>query len=216
MWPIVKQNDYKHLAEFTGFANNYVMQLMHFEDGAAFNPRNVVNNLYGKFNPQMMADYRREWVQHELPKGKQTDRDQVVWLLAWLKDRLKVAKAYYNADPNCQLIPLGMPTGIATEFKGQSQAPKTGNLLRGRVASASALSKKPSVSIADNLYTLYEPEVNVFAAAVPRGRGRGTSRALRGGMRGRGCATLSGAAAPSPGRGSGGGALHRKHLASCP
>ena len=99
------------------------VQLMHFENGAAFNPRNMVSNLYGKFNPQMMGDYRREWAQEELLKGKRTDRDQVVWLLEWLK----VAKAYYNADPKSQPIPLGMPMRIATEFQGKTQTPKGGS-----------------------------------------------------------------------------------------
>ena len=93
-WPILKRNDYKQLANFTGFATNYVMQLMHFENGAAFNPRNVVSNLYGKFYPHMMGDYRREWAQEELMKGNRSDWDQVVWLLEWLKEKLKVAKAY--------------------------------------------------------------------------------------------------------------------------
>ena len=65
------------------------MQLMHCEGGAAFNHRNVVNDLYGKFNPQMMGDYRREWAQEELMKGKRSDHDQVVWLLEWLKEKLK-------------------------------------------------------------------------------------------------------------------------------
>ena len=69
-WPVLKRNDYKQLADFTGFATNYVMQLMHFEDGAAFNPLNVINDLYGKFYPQMMGDYRRDWAQEEFMKGK--------------------------------------------------------------------------------------------------------------------------------------------------
>ena len=68
-WPSLKRNDYKQLAELTGFATNYVMQLRHFENGVTFNPRNVVNDLYGKFNPQMMGDYQREWAQEELLKG---------------------------------------------------------------------------------------------------------------------------------------------------
>ena len=58
----------------------------------------------------MMGDYQREWAQEELLKGKRTDRDQVDWLLEWLKDKLKVAKVYYNANPNRQPIPLGMPS----------------------------------------------------------------------------------------------------------
>ena len=48
------------------------MQLMHFENGAAFNPRNVISDLYGKFYPQMMGDYCREWAQEELLKGKRS------------------------------------------------------------------------------------------------------------------------------------------------
>ena len=44
-WPILKRNDYKQLADFMGFATNYIMQLMHFENGAAFNPHNVINDL---------------------------------------------------------------------------------------------------------------------------------------------------------------------------
>ena len=93
---------------------------MHFENSAAFNPRNVVNDLYGKLNPQMMGDYQREWAQEELLKGKRTDWDQVVWLLEWLKEKLKVAKVYYNADPNHQPIPLGIPSGFATKFKNKN------------------------------------------------------------------------------------------------
>ena len=126
-WPILKRNNYKQLADFTGFATNYVMQLMHSKNGAAFNPRNVINDLYGKFYPQMMGDYRREWAQEELLKGKRSDWDQVVWLLEWLKEKLKVAKAYYNADPNRQPIQLGMPSGIATEFKRKNLMAKGGS-----------------------------------------------------------------------------------------
>ena len=37
-WPILKGNDYKQLADFTGFAINYVMQLMHFKDGSGIQP----------------------------------------------------------------------------------------------------------------------------------------------------------------------------------
>ena len=44
----------------------------------------------------------------------------MVWILEWLKENLKVVKTYYNADPNRQPIPLGMPSGIATEFKNKN------------------------------------------------------------------------------------------------
>ena len=148
-WPILKGNDYKQLAKFTGFATNFVMQLMHFENGVAFNPRNVVNDLYGKFNPQMMGDHWREWAQEELLKGKRTDRDQVDWLLEWLKEKLKVAKVYYNADPNHQPIPLGMPSGIANEFKNKNQMVKGGSISNASKGATSEKTK-PTVTTADN------------------------------------------------------------------
>ena len=153
-WPVLKRNDYKQLADFTGFATNYVMQLMQFEDGVSFNPRNVKNELYGKFYPQMMGDYQRDWEQEEFLKGKRSDRDQVVWLLKWLKAKLKVAKAYYNADPNRQPIPLGMPSGIAMEFKsGKNQTAKGGSNSNG---GKGATAEKKTVATADGLYATTE------------------------------------------------------------
>ena len=172
-WPIVKRNDYKQLADFTGFATNYVMQLMHFENGAAFNPRNVINDLYGKFYPQLMGDYRRDWAQEELLKGKRSDRDQVVWLLEWLKEKLKVAKAYYNADPNRQPIQLGMPSGIATEFKNKNQMAK-GCANSGAAKGATSEKQKPTITTADGLYSTTQVcTADVFVTASVQGRGRG-------------------------------------------
>ena len=183
-WPVLKRNDYKQLADFTGFATNYVMQLMQFEDGVAFNPRNVINELYGKFYPQMMGDYRRDWAQEEFLKGKKSDRDQVVWLLQWLKEKLKVAKAYYNADPNRQPIPLGMPSGIAMEFKtGKNQTAKGGSNSNG---GKGATAEKKTVATADGLYATTEICDSEYVAATNvRGRGRGF-RGGRGAARGRG------------------------------
>ena len=198
-WPILKRNDYKQLADFTGFATNYIMQLMHFENGAAFNLRNVINDLYGKFYPQMMGDYCREWAQEELLKGKRSDRDQVVWLLKWLKEKLKVAKAYYNADPNRQAIQLGMQSGIATEFKNnKNQAARGGPNSNAEKGATSE--KKPTVTTADGLYSTTEVfAANIFATASVRGRGRGF-RGGRGAARGRGAQSSRGRGKP-PGSG---------------
>ena len=183
-WPVLKRNDYKQLADFTGFATNYVMQLMQFEDGVSFNARNVKNDLYGKFYPQMMGDYQRDWEQEEFLKGKRSDRDQVVWLLKWLKAKLKVAKAYYNADPNRQPIPLGMPSGIAMEFKsGKSQTAKGGSNSNG---GKGATAEKKTVATADGLFVTTENFDSEYVAATNvRGRGRGF-RGGRGAARGRG------------------------------
>ena len=193
-WPTLKKNDYKQLAEFTGFASNYVMQLMTFEEGVAFNPRNVVNDLYGKFNPTMMGDYRREWAQNELLRGKQTDRQQVIWLLDWLKEQLRVARSYYHADPNRTPIQLGMPSGIAMEFKTNQNKGKSKN----SNASASDNAKKTTTTTADNLYASADPTEEfetVYVTNTGRGRGRGGNR---GGQRGRG-----GGSARGRGRGRG-------------
>ena len=199
-WPVLRRNDYKQLADFTGFATNYVMQLMHFEDGAAFNLRNVINDLYDKFYPQMMGDYRRDWAQEEFMKGKKSDRDQVVWLLQWLKEKLKVAKAYYNADPNRQPIQLGMPSGIATEFKSSKNQTARGgsNSNDGKGATSE---KKLTVETADGLYSTTEVcAADIVAAASARGRGRGF-RGGRGAARGRGGQSNCGRGKP-PGAGT--------------
>ena len=158
------------------------MQLMQFEDGVAFNPRNVINDLYGKFYPQMMGDYRRDWAQEEFLKGKKSDRDQVVWLLQWLKEKLKVAKAYYNADPNRQPIPLGMPSGIAMEFKtGKNQTAKGGSNSNG---GKGGTAEKKTVATADGLYATTDFYATDYVAATNvRGRGRGF-RGGRGAARG--------------------------------
>ena len=149
------------------------MQLMHFEDSAAFNPRNVINDLYGKFYPQMMGDYRRDWAQKEYMKGKRSDRDRVVWLLQWLKEKLKVAKAYYNADPNRQPIQLGMPSGIATEFKSSKNQTARGGF-NSNAGKGAMSEKKPTVAKADGLYATTEVcAADIVAAASARGRGRG-------------------------------------------
>ena len=201
-WPVLKRNDYKQLADFTGFATNYVMQLMQFEDGVSFNPRNVKNELYGKFYPQMMGDYQRDWEQEEFIKGKRSDRDQVVWLLKWLKAKLKVAKAYYNADPNRQPIPLGMPSGIAMEFKsGKNQTAKGGSNSNG---GKGATAEKKTVATADGLYATTEiSDAEYVAATNTRGRGRGF-RGGRGAARGRGNQSNRGRGKPPNGTPSAG------------
>ena len=172
------------------------MQLMDFENGAAFNPRNVVNDLYGKFYPQMMGDYGREWAQEELMKGKRSDRDQVVWLLEWLKEKLKVAKAYYKADPNRQPIPLGMPSGIATEFKNKNQTAKGGSNSCASKGETSEKSK-PMVAMADGLCTMTEVcAADVFATTSAQGRGRGFRSAAHYNARGRGAPSNRGKEKP--------------------
>ena len=120
------------------------------------------------------ADYRREWAQEELLKGKRSDRDQVVWLLEWLKEKLTVAKAYYNADPNRQPIQLGMPSGIATEFKSKNQTAKGGSNSGTATKGATSEKQKPTVTTADGLYATTEVcATDVFAVTSARGRGRG-------------------------------------------
>ena len=39
----------------------------------------------------------------------------MVWLLEWLKEKLKVEKAYYNADPNRQPIQLALSVKVSAD-----------------------------------------------------------------------------------------------------
>ena len=192
-WPTIRKNDYKHLAEFVGFASNYVMQLMSMEEGASFNPKTVIHELYSKFNPTMMHDYRREWRLEERDAGKQSDAQQVAWMLEWLKEQLKTARSFYNADPHRQPIKLGMPSGIATEF--QKKDKKKNGSFGNQSNSAKQKSQKSSATTADNLHTQVTEggdDVDVFqnTSFSGNGGGRGVRRNLN---RGRGNFTRGGA-----------------------
>ena len=110
----------------------------------------------------------------------------MVWLLEWLKEKLKVVKAYYNADPNRQPIQLGMLSGIATEFKSKNQTAKGGSNL-GAAKGATSEKQKSTVTTADGLFTTVEVcAADVFDTASARGRGRGFRGGGRGSARERG------------------------------
>ena len=74
-WPILSVDNYKDLAVFFGFATNYVMSLMQYEDGASFNAKNVLHDLHCKFNTRMRSDYKWSLGREETLKGKLSDRD---------------------------------------------------------------------------------------------------------------------------------------------
>ena len=57
-FPMVPENRYKDLAQFFGFATNYVMSLLQYEDGATFNARAICHDLHCKFNQRMRSDYQ--------------------------------------------------------------------------------------------------------------------------------------------------------------
>ena len=96
-----------------------------------------------------------------------------------------MAKAYYNADPNRQPIQLGMPSGMATEFKSSKNQTARGGS-NSNAGKGAMLEKKPTVATADGLYATTDVcAADVVAAASVRGRGRGF-RGGRGAARGRG------------------------------
>ena len=102
------------LAEFFGFATNYVMSLLQYEDGASFNARTVIHDLHCKFNQHMRVGYRWSLGREETLRGK------LDFLLEWLKEQVSMARTFYHADPKNPKLPLGMPSGIAMEF-GESR-----------------------------------------------------------------------------------------------
>ena len=57
-WPMIPEDKYRDLAMFYGFSTNYVMSLLQYEDGASFNGRNILHDLYCKFNQSMRQNYQ--------------------------------------------------------------------------------------------------------------------------------------------------------------
>ena len=57
-WPMIPEDKYRDLAMFYGFSTNYVMSLLQYEDGASFNARNILHDLYCKFNQSMRQNYQ--------------------------------------------------------------------------------------------------------------------------------------------------------------
>ena len=156
-FPIVKKNDYESLTRFVGFATNYIMQLAHFEHGALYHPRNVLRDLMSKFNTDLHIDYDRAWTEHELLHGKQSDQMQVTYLISWLKTRTKLLRKRYVLDPNRKPIPLGMPSGIATEFNGKKNGGHSNN--NGKRNGSNGTNGKKATT-ADNLSVEIEEEEN--------------------------------------------------------
>ena len=122
-YPRVKKNDYDQLSDFAGFAVEYVMHLMQFRNGTTFCPYTTIQDLYGKMDHMLTSEYKKDWTSYERREGKQTDRDQLVWMLEWLDDQVMVAKEYYYSNPKATPTQLGMPPGNGTDSK-KKQVPK--------------------------------------------------------------------------------------------
>ena len=85
-----------------------------------------------------------------------------------------MAKAYYNAHPNRRPIPLGMPSGIATEFKNTNQTAKGGS--NSGVLRKERRRKNRNRQLRRQMVSFTTTEVcaaNVFATTSVRGRGEG-------------------------------------------
>ena len=108
----------------------------------------------------------------------------------------KVAKAYYNANPNRQPIPLGMSSEIATKFKNKNQTVK-GGYTSNNLKEAMSGKPKAMVATADGLFTTTEVcAVDEFATTSTRGRGRGFFGAAHGAASGRGAPSNRGRGKP--------------------
>ena len=97
-WPMVPENKYKDLAEFFGFATNYVMSLLQYEDGATFNARAIIHDLHCKFNQRMRSGYQWSLDREETLRGKMSDKAKLDFLLDWLERQVSMARTFYHAE----------------------------------------------------------------------------------------------------------------------
>ena len=195
-WPILSVDNYKDLAVFFGFATNYVMSLMQYEDGASFNAKNVLHDLHCKFNTRMRSDYKWSLGQEETLKGKLSDRDKLNFMLEWLKEQVSILRTFYHADPKNPKLPLGMPTGIAMEF-GES---------RGRAGNRGARKKRVNQrqdNESKETTTVLATDTNPVASNQNAGASGDSTRGGRGGGRGRGGRGGRGRGGRGRGRGRG-------------
>lgn len=208
-WPKVPAYQYKELHEFYAFAVNYVMTLLDLEEGAAFNARNVLHDLYQKLSPELMKDYHRELKQDEQNGGVKDLESQIQFLLDWIADKVKVAKSHYYADTSHPKVPLGMSSGIAMEFGEGRGCPKGNKKMRSRGGNGEKDGEKKSTvnSLATNVTEgAFTSVTKESFSGNTRGRGRGKTagRGGRGGNRGaaRGRGRGAGNSTPRPSTGN--------------
>ena len=192
-FPIVPENKYKDLAQFFGFATNYVMSLLQYEDGATFNARAFCHELHCKFNQRMRSDYQWSLDREETLRGKMRDRNKLDFMLDWMEKQVSMARTFYHADPSNPKIRLGQPSGIAMEFgdnKGNQNKKK--DSMGGKGGCQHEQKSEPE----DTTTVL---ATDTVAATATNNMGGGAARGGRGGGRGRG------GARGGRGRGGGGG-----------
>ena len=190
-WPMIPEDKYTDLAKFYGFATNYVMSLLQYDEGASFNARGTLHDLYCKFNQSMRHNYQWSLEREETLKGKLADRAKLDFMLHWLDKQVSMARTFYHADPKNPKLPLGMPSGIAMEFGKNRGKP---NNERGNGRGGGSQAKQNSEPI-DTTTVLATDTVATRGGATRGGRGRGRGRGGTRGARGRG----------RGGRGGGGG-----------
>ena len=188
---MIPEDKYTDLAKFYGFTTNYVMSLLQYDEGASFNARGTLHDLYCKFNQSMRQNYQWSLEREETLKGKLTDRAKLDFMLHWLDKQVSMARTFYHADPKNPKIPLGLLSGIAMEFGKNRGKP---NNERGNGRGGGSQSKQNSEPI-DTTTVLATDTVATGGGATRGGRGRGRGRGSTRGVRGRG----------RGGRGGGGG-----------
>ena len=193
-FPMVPENRYKDLAQFFGFATNYVMSLLQYEDGATL--------MLGPFVTTCTVNSTRECAViisghstgEETLRGKMSDRNRLDFMLDWMEKQVSMARTFYHADPSNPKIKLGQPSGIAMEFgddKGNSKKKDSkGNKGGAQHSQKSEPEDVTTVLATDTVAATATNNMGGGAARGGRGTGRGRGGAPgdrgRGGGRGRG------------------------------
>ena len=190
---MVPENKFKDLAQFFGFATNYVMSLLQYEDGATFNAKAICHELHCKFNQRMRSDYQWALDREETLRGKMSNRNKLDFMLDWMEKLVSMVRTFYHFDPRNPKIQLGQPSGIAMEF-GDSKSNSQNKNSKGKGGSHQEQKSKPedttTVLATDMGAATATNNIGGGAACGGRGKGRGRGGARgvqgRGGGRGRG------------------------------
>ena len=157
-YPRLGNNNLKDLSAFYGFAQEYVLQLVQYDDGSAFNPRAVQMELFSKLSPQLMVEYQRDLRIEKGQRRRFDAREELEWMLDWTGEQVKLSKLYEDADPDAKPIKMGIGSdGIVKLRKygneGSNQGSKNGNGNQEKRKSGAKATSTDAFATATNVRT---------------------------------------------------------------
>ena len=171
-WPKMKNNASQTLGEFVAFVSQYVAQSKSFEEGAGYNPANVIWDMESKFNLKLLEEYREKLESHVTTHGSMNKDQQVSWTLKWLNNKVKLRRMDEETRPDHVQAPLGLQiSAMRNANEGKKKKEKEPTQSHPTVASFA---------------TPVQEEVSLAMEVPKKGRNRGKGRGKDNGKGGQG------------------------------